>query len=192
MKHRIRRKNARLRSGQAIVEMAVCLVAILAVLGGFLLISGLGLENVRNAIRSREAVDQKARDGITTSSGRMIRTWSYGSDGIPFTRDDKVSEWTPDVNIFLTELKDETEPLDLKDSAVFPHLAASNNFAETLSPARLFLAAAGLATAKITENDPLEKRNLSSFRSLIKALIANPDFSLEDSAFMPSGAASAE
>lgn len=192
MKRPDRRKTDPRCSGQAIVEMAVCLVAILAVIGGFLLISGLGLENVQNAIRSREAVDQKARDGIVSSSGRMIRTWSYGNDGILFTRDDKASEWTPEVNVFLSELKDETEPLDMKDSHVFPHMSASHNFAGSLSAAQLFLSAAELTSAKITESDPLDKRNLSSFRSLIKALIANPDFSLEDNAFMPSGAAAAE
>lgn len=192
MKRPVRRKTDRRRSGQAIVEMAVCLVAILAVLGGFLLISGLGIENVQNAIRSREAVDQKARDGIVSSSGRMIRTWNYGNDGILFTRDDKASEWTPDINIFLSELKDETEPLDMKDSSVFPHISASHNFAGSLSASRLFLSAAELTSAKITESDPLDKRNLSSFRSLIKALIANPDFSLVDDTFMPSGAAAAE
>ena len=190
MRIRTRRKTACRCSGQAIVEMAVCLVAILAVLGGFLLISGLGLENIQNAIRSREAVDQKARDGIVSSSGRLIRSWSYGDDGILFTRDDTVSEWTPEVNSFLSELKDETEPLDLKDSSAFPHIPPANNFAADLSAARLFLSAAGLTAAKITESDPLAKRNLSSFRSLIKALIANPDFSLEDNAFMPASAAS--
>lgn len=185
MNRRTLRKTGSRCSGQAIVEMTVCLVAILIVLGGFLLITGLGLENIHNAIRSRETVDQKARDGIVSSSGRMIRSWSYGSDGILFTRDDRVSEWSPDVNIFLSELKDETEPLDMKDSHVFPHISTSNNFAGSLSAARLFLSAAELTSAKITESDPLAKRNLSSFRSLIKALIANPDFSLEDNAFMP-------
>lgn len=188
MKRPVRRKtDPRCCSGQAIVEMAVCLVAILAVLGGFLLITGLGLENIHNAIRSREAVDQKARDGIVSNSGRMIRSWNYGKDGILFTRDDKVSEWSPDANVFLTELKDDTEPLDMKDSRTFPHIASSHNFAGSLSPAGLFLPAAELTSAKITESDPLAKRNLASFRSLIKALIANTDFTLEDNAFMPAG-----
>ena len=187
MKHRTRPKSGTRCSGQAIVEMAVCLVAILAVIGGFLLVSGLSLENVQNAIRTREAVDRQARNGILSSSGRMIRTWNYGRDGILFTRDDKISEWTPDSNVFLSELKDETDPLDMKDSSAFPHISSSNNFAGNLSPGRLFLSAAELASAKVTENDPLAKRNLSSFRSLIKALITNPDFCLEDNAFMPSG-----
>ena len=187
MKRRFRPKSGTRCSGQAIVEMAVCLVAILAVIGGFLLVSGLSLENVQNAIRAREAVDRQARNGILSSSGRMIRTWNYGRDGILFTRDDKISEWTPDSNVFLSELKDETDPLDMKDRSAFPHISSSNNFAGSLSPGRLFLTAAELASAKITENDPLTKRNLSSFRSLIKALITDPDFCLEDHAFMPSG-----
>ena len=186
MKKLVCPKAAPRRSGQAIVEMAVCLVAILVVIGGFLLISGLSLENIQNVIRSREAVDQQARSGVLSSSGRLIRTWNCGEDGVLFTRDDTASEWTPDSNTFLSELKDETEPLDLKDSSVFPHLSASRNFAENLSAERLFLSAAELSSAKITESDPLGKRNLSSFRSLIRALITDPDFSLEDSAFMPS------
>ena len=180
--HRKRRSG----SGQAIAEMAVCLVAILAVVGGFLLITALGLENVQNAIRTREAVDQRARDGITTSSGRLIRTWNYGTDGILFTRDDAAAGWSPVEDVFLSELKDDTEPLDMKDSSVFPHISPQNNFAATLSRGKLFLAAADLSSAKVTESDPLSKRNLSSFKNLIKALISNADFSLEDSAFMPS------
>lgn len=192
MKNRIRRKDSSRRSGQAIVEMAVCLVAILAVVGGFLLITALGLENIQNAIRSRETVDQKARDGIVSSSGRMIRSWNSGKDGILFSRDDKPSEWGPDANVFLSELKDDTEPLDMRDRSAFPHIPASGNFAANLQPARLFLSAAELTNSKLIESDPLSKRNLSSFRSLIKALIANPDFSLEDNTFMPSVPVSAE
>ena len=166
--------------------MAVCLVAILAVVGGFMLITALGLENVQNAIRTREAVDQRARDGITTSSGRLIRTWNYGTDGVLFTRDDAATGWSPDEDVFLSELKDDTEPLDMKDSSVFPHISPQNNFAGSLSRGKLFLSAADLSSAKVTESDPLDKRNLSSFKNLIKALISNADFSLEDSAFMPS------
>ena len=184
-----RRKKVLLRSGQAIVEMAVCLVAILVVVGGFLLITGLGLENIQNAIRTREAVDRQARDGIRSSSTRLIRTWDYGKDGILFSKDDRVSEWSPDETIFLSELKDETEPLDMRDAAAFPHISPAQNFASGLFPGRLFLSAADLTSAKITESDPLGKRNLSSFRTLIRTLIANPDFSLEDCAFMPSGSA---
>ena len=192
MKCRTRPKISSCCSGQAIVEMAVCLVAILAVIGGFLLISGLALENVQNAVRTREAVDRQARSGILSSSGRLIRTWNYGKDGILFTRDDTVTEWSPNPNVFLTELKDETEPLDMKAANAFPHISSAHNFAGNLSAGRLFLLAAELASAKITEADPLEKRNLSSFRSLIKALIANPDFCLEDKAFMPSGSVISE
>ena len=179
-------KNRRSRRGQAIVEMAVCLVAILAVIGGFLLITGLGLENIQNAIRAREDADQQSRDGIVTaSSGRVIRNWDYGQDGTLFTRDDRATDWSPDVSVFLTELKDETDPFDMKDGTVFPHISADRNFAANLSPGRLFLAAAELASVRKTETDPLGKRNLTSFRGLIRSLITNPDFTLEDSAAMP-------
>lgn len=184
----IRREEHRKRrsgSGQAIAEMAVCLVAILAVVGGFLLITALGLENVQNAIRTREAVDQRARDGIATSSGRLIRNWNYGTDGILFTRDDAAVSWSPEEDVFFSELKDETEPLDMKDKSVFPHISPQNNFAVSLAQGKLFLEAADLASAKVTESDPLSKRNLSSFKNLIKTLISNSDFTLEDRAFMP-------
>ena len=58
-----------LQGGQAISELAVCLVALLIVLLGFLLLSTLSQEGVTNVIASRQDADKNARGSVTSIGG---------------------------------------------------------------------------------------------------------------------------
>ena len=74
-----KRRLLRRESGQALTELVVALVGLLAVFCGFLLVSALGTENVRNIIEARESADQKARSGVSSQSNAVFtRHWDYG------------------------------------------------------------------------------------------------------------------
>lgn len=183
------------RHRQALTELAVCLVAILTVISGMLLISGLGIRSVRNLIQARQEADRKARDGFTSSGGTDIRYWSYGADKLPFTRDDTAVSTKQDVSgYFLGELDTNDEEddaddeliLDLRHTGTLAHIPASNNFAKNTVMQHFFLSAATLAGHTESDADPLASLNLSSLRQLIRKLLMKDDFSLSDTVFIPS------
>lgn len=188
-RRRIRRKR------QALTELAVCLVAILAVISGMLLISGLGIRNVRNLIQARQEADQKARDGFSTAAGKDIRCWSYGADNLPFTRDDTAVLTAQDASgNFMNELDSNDEEdasddaliLDLRHTAALAHIPSSNNFAKNTALQHFFLSAATLAGHTESDEDPLASLHLASLRQLVRTLLLKNDLSLSDTVFMPS------
>lgn len=183
------------RHGQALTELAVCLVAILAVISGMLLISGLGIRNVRNLIQARQEADQKARDGFSTAAGKDIRCWSYGADNLPFTRDDTAVSTTQDASgNFMNELDSNDEEdasddaliLDLRHTAALAHIPSSNNFAKNTALQHFFLSAATLAGHTESDEDPLASLHLASLRQLVRNLLLKNDLSLSDTVFIPS------
>ena len=182
----LRKAAARGGRGQALVEFAVCLIGFLSVIAGFLLIAGLSVENVHNAILSREKTDTRARSGVSEYAGKNIRDWDWGEDNLMFTKDDVAvaAASSPGV-LFQRELKDTSGTLDLADRSGLNSIPSSNNFARNLNASSLFLLAANLSSFRVRETDPLGKRNLSSLKGLIKALIINPEFTLEDTTYMP-------
>ena len=78
----IRRGWRRGESGQAFAELAVSLIAILAVFVGFLLIAALGSDRVSTLIRAREDADRKSSSGVSSRGGDSIRYWDYGTGSI--------------------------------------------------------------------------------------------------------------
>lgn len=189
---RIRRRFK--RHGQALTELAVSLVAIIIVISGMLLISGLGVRNVWNVIHARQEADRKSRDGFISSEGNDIRSWSYGNDNMPFTRDDTALSTPMDVSgNFLDELDSNDEEddmddnliLDLRHTGSLPHIPNSNNFAKNTGALDFFLSAAALAGHTETDDDPLGSLHLASIRQMVRNLLTKDEFSLSDTVFMP-------
>ena len=183
------------RHGQALTELAVSLVAILAVISGMLLITGLGVRNVRNLIQARQEADRKSRDGFGAEEGKDIRFWSYGKDNLPFTRDDTTVSAAQDVSgNFMNELdtNDEADEaddgliLDLRHTGTLAHIPARNDFAKNTALQHFFLSAATLAGHTETDEDPLASLHLASIRQMVRNLLLKDDLSLNDTVFIPS------
>lgn len=181
------RRNQR---GQAITELVVSLMAILSVLLGLLLISALGIESVRNVMKSRELADNNASNGriVEGDRGRTIRQWNYGNDEIPFTTDDSPDSFmSDDGQFYLPHLVTTNGELDMNSSfGNTSYLENGNNFAKELSVTDIFVTAATLSVGKGTQKDPLGERGLGDLKTAIKRLIINTDFELKDTSYVPS------
>lgn len=182
-----KRRLLRRESGQALTELVVALVGLLAVFCGFLLVSALGTENVRNIIEARESADQKARSGVSSQSNAVFtRHWDYGKDELAFTADDaRVKGSNTSGDVFTEQMRDNTGALSLAASGTLDHIPLDNNYAREFAPNNLFLAAAELAHAREQESDPLGKRHLKSLKGIIKTLFSTSNYVLEDTVYMP-------
>lgn len=84
------------QSGQAIIEMCISIVAIMAVFLGLIFLGGLGISNIQTLLRSKSNVENYSRSANPAGyGGDNIYAWDYGSDqrkgdGLAFTVDDQI------------------------------------------------------------------------------------------------------
>ena len=81
--------------GQAIVEMCICMIPILAVFIGMIFISGLGISNIRAFVTAKANAELSSRlNNAVGGYGDSIHHWDYGEDededSLPFTADDSI------------------------------------------------------------------------------------------------------
>lgn len=81
-------RSARAQNGQAIVEMCICLVGIIAVFLGLIFVSGLSISNVQSLFSAKINAETSSRNTLSGGAGQNINYWDYGNDAIPFTADD--------------------------------------------------------------------------------------------------------
>lgn len=191
MFHQIR-KRKKTQGGQALAELAVCLVALMVLLLGFFLISALTMGNVENVIDAREEADQRARDGtLGGESAQNISHWSYGNRNIAFTADDTPVTQSDVAGVFyLSELNAADRNFDLAAAggASKEYLQSHYNPATNISVVNVFLHAANLSAGTTKITDPLEKRNLSNLREAFNRMFGVTNFSIEDTVFIPAKA----
>ena len=175
--------------GQAIAEMAVCLIALMAVILGFLLVSTLAHENVSNVILSRQEADKNFRNSQSSSVGKVenIAQWNYGERGVPFNNDD-----TPVLNgnrsgeHFSRELIDNSGKFDFRTAGGNGWLPDEYNALRSLQVGNMMVDAANLSAGVATESDPLAKRGLNSLKEAFRNILGvNGTFQLTDYTFMP-------
>jgi hypothetical protein len=88
-------KQMNCQSGQAIAEMCIAMVAIMAVFLGLIFVGGLGISNIQTLLRAKSNVDNYSRSSNPAGyGGDNIYAWDYGSeqrngDGLAFTVDDQ-------------------------------------------------------------------------------------------------------
>lgn len=183
-------KRAR-QGGQAISELAVCLVALLVVLLGFLLLSTLSQEGVTNVIAARQDADKNARNSVSSVGGgsvmENISHWNYGDRGVPFNRDDTpVKSSNTNGAEFFRQLTDNSGKFDFKTAGKGYWLPEYYNPLKTLQQDNIMLDAANLTVGVSSEKDPLGKRGLEALKSAAKNLLGvRADFEVTDYAFMP-------
>ncbi len=194
LRQRVRGKKSRAgERGQAVTELVVSLIGILVVFLGLLLISALGIENVRNVIEARAAADRAASSGyVGGDRGQYIIDWDYGPDGIPFTADDVPNTAVSSQgDVFIPQLTDSSGEFSLVSSLNgSSYVNPRNNFAPDLSAVNLFTVAATLSSGTETQNDPLSERGLSDLKEAVRRFLTGGDFHLEDTAYMPLRASS--
>lgn len=179
------------QGGQAIAELAVCLIGLLVVLLGFLLLSTLSQEGVTNVIAARKDADKNARNSQSSVGGSNtmanISHWNYGSRGIPFNRDDRpVKSSSTGGEAFFSQLTDNSGKFNFKTAGNQDWLPEYYNPLKKLQQDDILLDAANLTIGVSTEKDPLGKRGLESLKqSARKVLGVRADFEVTDVVFMP-------
>jgi hypothetical protein len=179
----IRRGRKRGESGQAFAELAVSLIAILAVFVGFLLIAALGSDRVSTLIRAREDADRKSSSGVSSRGGDSIRYWDYGADEVPFTTDDSaVLGSSGDGSYFRNQLTDNSGNVPLSNPPSSSYLRS--DFAG-LQDSNIFVNAADLAEGSAYTNSTLRDHNLESLESAIDWLFHIRGTNVEETVYMP-------
>ena len=179
----IRRGRKRGESGQAFAELAVSLIAILAVFVGFLLIAALGSDRVSTLIRAREDADRKSSSGVSSRGGDSIRYWDYGADEVPFTTDDSaVLGSSGDGSYFRNQLADNTGNVTLQNPPSSSYLRS--DFAG-LQDSNIFINAADLAEGSAYTNSTLHDHNLDSLESAIDWLFHIRGTNVQETVYMP-------
>ena len=179
----IRRGRKRGESGQAFAELAVSLIAILAVFVGFLLIAALGSDRVSTLIRAREDADRKSSSGVSSRGGDSIRYWDYGEDEVPFTTDDSaVLGSSGDGSYFRNQLTDNSGNVTLQNPPSSSYLRS--DFAG-LQDSNIFVNAADLAEGSAYTNSTLRDHNLDSLESAIDWLFHIRGTNVQETVYMP-------
>ena len=84
------------KSGQAMVELIVALVAIMAIIAALLQITSLGLTDTHVLLMARKDASSKSILPIQTlSSAGYLKTWEEGADSSSYTVDDIAIEDEP-------------------------------------------------------------------------------------------------
>lgn len=178
-------KNRKNERGQAVAELTIGLLAIMAVFVGLLCVSALGIENIKNLIVARGGADGNAYNGsVEEDTGQDIIDWDYGSDELYFTADDVANRGTnEDGGYFSLQLNNGStnfaDPVSIGGSDLtsdFNDIQATN----------MFLWAAMMTSCKSSQDDPLGERNLEDVRGLFGSLMGyDLDFGLEETVYMP-------
>lgn len=179
------------QGGQAIAELAVCLMGLLVILLGFFLLSTLSQEGVTNVIAARQDADKNAQNGQSSLGGgntmANISHWDYGSRGIPFNRDDSpVKSTSTGGAVFFSQLTDHSGKFDFRTAGNGYWLPEYYNPLKSLQQDDILLDAANLTAGVSSEKDPLGKRGLESLKKSARNILGvRADFEVFDIVFMP-------
>ena len=186
---RWRMKERKFERGQAITEMAIGLVAIMAVFLGLLFVAALGLENIKSVMAARSGADSNAAGGIQSGeSGSAIVEWSSGNDGLYFTSDDKAvtgtGENTTDFSSQLQTAYSDAS-FDLTETVTVGGNSYSSAFSN-LADSSLFLYSAQLTGYLSSNEDPLASRKLDDLKQAFASLLGKQaEFSINERVYMP-------
>ncbi len=170
--------NKKNQKGQALAEMTVAMIAILAMISGFLIIAQLSRASIENLLRARADSDINSFNGIYGNPGSPIRYWGIGDDLMEISPDDQAMTMTSDnPALFSSQLS--SGGLNLGSLGAY----AQNNFAATMSSDYLFLDSANLTSAN--ENTEIDLDDASRFLYGGTTLFGLPTVTIENTVYMP-------
>jgi hypothetical protein len=174
--------NEKRERGQAIIELTIAIVAIMAVFLGIIFAFALGKNNVDNIIKCRGMADSYAANGVAEDYGRPIKTWEAGGDGRLFTNDDEaITGANDDPQLFMGEL--ESDSVDLVNG--FSHKFVQHNFASDMNGMfSMFLGMANMTSYTVV-TDPYDIERFDNLRGAFSSILYDSDLSVENSVYMP-------
>ena len=177
------RKRWKKERGQALAELAAGLIALCAVIIGVLAIALVGMEGIRNTIKTRQTADQYSMNRIKTGNPEHITSW-VDPDQLLFTNDDypRVNNF-PDATEYTSEMISTDKTFRLDSLSTVKYIA--HNIPNRYIESRLFLSAADLTVARKQNNDPLEKYYFFDAQRILKALGLPTFFTIKDEIAMP-------
>lgn len=178
MKKRTLKSSKKNESGQAIAELTIAMLAILAVLSGLLLIAQLGRTNIRTLLDAKAMCDINSINGIRFFSGSPIRYWTIGNDNLEMSPDDEaVTSTTEDSMYFRSQLTSNGFNIANFEDYV------QNNFARDLSDGSLFFDSAELTSGR--ESVEVEFDDASRFLYGGDRLFGIPGVTIENNVYCP-------
>lgn len=168
--------------GQAIIELTMSLMAIMAVFLGIIFAFSIGKSNVENIIQCRGQADDYAGNGVAGEYGSPLLTWTEGNDGRMFSNDDVAMSGTIDDGLLFTgELSNGS--IDLVSG--FGGEYVENNFAEGMDGMfSLFLSMANMTSSTVV-TDPYDNNTCEDLRNAFESMIYNSDILVENTVYMP-------
>lgn len=181
-----RRKTER---GQAIAELVAGLIGISFVVLGILAMSMLGISGIKNLISARKGAEENmAWNMAGGNGGQHITEWRNvrqgEGDGIQFTRDDEAfASGTPDSTLFMDNLKDNTGTFST--ALLLNTNYADGAFDDKIEMSNLFVSAAGLTSARLTDSNPLGKYQFFDLQRIMNSFGIKGNFTVDDTVFLP-------
>ena len=171
--------------GQAIAEMAVAMIAIMAVFLAVIFAFAIGSTNIDSLLVCRENADNYSYSQVYGGGSRQIGTWSEGADGRMYTNDDVAEPLTIpyDPELFRGELKNNAGNIDIDN---FDEDHGINNYftAKLAESNAVFLTAADLTSYSLV-SDPYDTMNIEDLRGAFSTLFFSSDLLIRNSVYMP-------
>ncbi len=191
----VSREKRKKQGGQALAELAVCLIAVVVCFLGILLVGAVSQARVSNVIESRSDADaNQMNSNAVQSHAQNISYWDYGGKqdirmpAVPFTADDRpVLEGNSRDDVFVNQLRDNTGTfaLDQAGGGGKDYLRDEYNAARQFSGSPLFLTAAELIRGVSDKNDPLAEKNLSALKIAAGNIFKIRSFQITDETYLP-------
>ena len=70
-------KKKRRQQGQAVIEMCVCIVAVLVVFLGLIFVGGLGLSNIQRLLKAKTNAETNSKPNDNTGDSEDMFSWDY-------------------------------------------------------------------------------------------------------------------
>lgn len=107
------------QSGQAIIEMCICVLVILIVFLGLIFVGGLGIANMQNLIKAKDAAETHSRVSEKSMEGDDISAWDYRSQQQQ-QRHTTEPDFFPSSHIFYSSHSGNINPFAASDRMIIP------------------------------------------------------------------------
>jgi hypothetical protein len=171
-------------SGQALAEMAVMLIAIMAVFLGLIFAYAIGKKNIASMIDCYGKAGENAYNNVYEDPGTQLLTWTAGADERMYTNDDiPVTGGSDNPQLFRDQFISNNAKVDLNGS--FHSDYVKNNFVPQItSGSAIFHIASNLTSASETY-DIYEIKEINDLKQAFSYLIFSSDVVVSNKVFMP-------
>jgi len=181
-------KKRHSQNGQAMLEMAIGLFAILVVFCGLMFVAALGNDNIECLIDANKDAALGYAQGLTGgSAGTSASEWDAGNDGILYTNDDIIGgAANADASTFTQELNPASLEEAYQVNTIFAKNYVANRDFARLPSDNLFLQMASLNCFYSIKDNSLKERGLSDLENSFRILFGTKgNFTITHTVFYP-------